>query len=188
MKLLEPLVWVFAKINIHPNLLTSLSLILAIIYFGYIAAGFHKNAPLHLIIYIIASLLDSIDGTVARKLGKTSAWGAFLDSFIDRVCDSIFIFSLYLLNVASIYLVIAEVVGAFLISYARARGESLGIRMEGVGITERSERLILIFVIILIAHLDKSLSTIIFYLLLFLTYVTVIQRVIYIRSKLCKSH
>lgn len=186
-KLLKPLIWIFVKTKVNPNLLTISSLILAFAYIVFITMHLHKDVPFHFILYTIASLLDSIDGAVARELGKTSEWGAFLDSLIDRACDGMFIFSLYLLNVAPIHLVITEVIGAFLISYARARGESLGVQLEGVGITERSERLILIFITIVLVQVDKILSTTTFYLLLFLTYVTVIQRVIYIRNELCKS-
>jgi len=186
-KLLKPLIWVFVKVEVDPNLLTISSLVLAFAYIVFITMRLHNDIPLHFILYVTASLLDSIDGAVARELGKTSEWGAFLDSLIDRACDGIFIFSLYLLNVAPIHLVIAEVIGAFLVSYARARGESLGVQLEGVGITERSERLILIFTTIVLAQIDKFFSIAVFYLLLFLTYVTVIQRVIYIRNELCKS-
>lgn len=187
MKLLKPLVWIFVKTKVNPNLITISSLILTIAYLEFIVMCFHNDIPLHLILYMLASLLDSIDGAVARELGKTSEWGAFLDSLIDRICDGIFIFSLYLLNIAPIHLIIVELIGAFLISYARARGESLGVQLEGVGITERSERLILIFIIIVLAQINKILSIVVFYLLLLLTYVTVAQRVIYIRNELCKS-
>jgi len=183
-KFLEPLIWLFVKINVNPNLLTLSSLVIALMYLVLVTTQSTKAVPLYLSLYIFSALLDSIDGAVARKLGRTSLWGAFLDSLIDRICDGIFIFSLYFFDVAPLYLIVAEIIGAFLVSYSRARGESLGVKLEGIGITERSERLILIFLVILLNQVNKVLSTSMFYLLLLLTYITVLQRVIYIRSKL----
>jgi CDP-diacylglycerol--glycerol-3-phosphate 3-phosphatidyltransferase/CDP-diacylglycerol--inositol 3-phosphatidyltransferase len=94
---------------------------------------------------------DIIDGTMARKLGRTSKYGAFLDSTLDRVGDAAVFGGIALWYAwegdSKVYLCLALaclVLGS-LTSYARARAESLGMEAKG-GIAERSDRLVAILV------------------------------------------
>ena len=75
-------------------------------------------------------------------------------------------------------------VGMFLVSYTRARSESLGLSLSGVGIAERGERVICLIVLLLIYPINSLLSRIIFYVLFALTYVTVVQRIIHVWKNL----
>ncbi|MCL8251055.1 CDP-alcohol phosphatidyltransferase family protein [Aeromicrobium fastidiosum] len=100
---------------------------------------------------------DLIDGYMARKLGKASKWGAFLDSTLDRVGDAAVFGGIMLYYTTSdpeadlgdprmyLYLSLACLVLGNLTSYARARAESLGMTAKG-GIAERSDRLVAILV------------------------------------------
>ncbi len=100
---------------------------------------------------------DIIDGYMARKSGQSSAWGAFLDSTLDRVGDAAIFGGLLLYYTTSdakadlgdprtyLYLSLACLVLGSLTSYARARAESLGMTAKG-GIAERSDRLVAILV------------------------------------------
>ena len=93
-------------------------------------------------------LFDLLDGTIARLSDKGSnAWGALLDSTLDRLTDAVIIGSIlwYLIDVGDrlVPLVLITVVLGFLISYIKARSESLGIPCNG-GLAERSERLIIL--------------------------------------------
>ncbi|HMO12152.1 MAG TPA: CDP-alcohol phosphatidyltransferase family protein [Actinotalea sp.] len=98
----------------------------------------------------VLALGDALDGAVARKAGTTGPWGAFLDSTLDRVADgAIFIgiaayFWVQLggtVRSAGVVAALSSLVLGYLVSYARARAESLGFT-AAVGIAERGERLV----------------------------------------------
>jgi CDP-diacylglycerol--glycerol-3-phosphate 3-phosphatidyltransferase len=138
----------------------------------------------------IFALFDLFDGTVARLSPRgTSKWGAALDSTLDRISDSAILIGglLYVQknnNQLSKYFLIALVSG-FLVSYIRARAESLSIKCDG-GIAERTERLIIILAAY--ALFDLGVTGAIeygIYLLSILSVVTVIQRlaIVYKESK-----
>jgi CDP-diacylglycerol--glycerol-3-phosphate 3-phosphatidyltransferase len=99
----------------------------------------------------ITALFDVLDGTVARRSGRSSTFGAFLDSTLDRLADGFLLGGLavfYATNVPnrSIPLMITALlglIGAFMTSYTRARAESLGIDAK-VGILQRPERIVLL--------------------------------------------
>jgi len=94
---------------------------------------------------------DALDGTMARLSGRTSAWGAFLDSTLDRFGDAAVFGGLLLYATGSgagtqgaralAVLALANLVLGFVVSYARARAEAVGARAD-VGLVERSERLV----------------------------------------------
>lgn len=91
---------------------------------------------------------DSLDGTMARLAGRPSSWGAFLDSTLDRVADAAVFCGLALWyagdgdSAPMVAVALAALVGALLVSYARARAEALGADAS-TGIAERTERLVL---------------------------------------------
>lgn len=91
-------------------------------------------------------LSDSLDGTMARLAGRPSSWGAFLDSTLDRVADAAIFAGIALWfagngdDATMTAVTVAALVGALLVSYARARAESLGAD-GSTGIAERTERL-----------------------------------------------
>lgn len=138
----------------------------------------------------IFALFDLFDGTVARLSAKgSSKWGAALDSTLDRISDSAILIGGYIYvqkNIESLskYFLIALVSG-FLVSYIKARAESLAIKCDG-GVAERTERLI----IILAAYglFDLGISSAIEFgicLLTILSLITVAQRlvIVYKESK-----
>lgn len=95
-------------------------------------------------------LADSVDGTMARLSGRSSRWGAFLDSVLDRVSDAAIVGGLTLWFVAEgstwgVPLSLAALVLGQLVSYTRARAEGLGAQAS-VGLAERAERLIIVLV------------------------------------------
>ncbi|HEC37542.1 hypothetical protein LCGC14_1464640 [marine sediment metagenome] len=98
----------------------------------------------------VAGAFDLFDGEVARRTGKESQAGAFLDSNLDRLSDALFILGLiygglinYLLGYTILFLVI-------MISYTRSRAENEGVNMKGIGFMERADRILfMIFTIII---------------------------------------
>lgn len=127
----------------------------------------------------LGGLFDMLDGMVARTWGRTSRFGAFLDSVLDRYSDAFLFLSIawYLAAQGShtgSFLSLGTLVGAFLISYTRARAEGLGQECH-TGILERPERIILLIFATLTGWIVPVL-----WIMLILTHVTVIQRMYYV--------
>ena len=137
------------------------------------------------------SLLDLLDGTMARMLGTSGPWGAFLDSTLDRISDSAVIFALiyFYLHADGVNAELAVVAGiisllmSLLTSYARAKAESLDAKCT-VGIAERAERNIIIWVALLISGLVTDVTPYALALLAVLSSITVVQRIIFVRKQL----
>src|SRR5206468_7237225 len=99
-------------------------------------------------IFVIGSVLDILDGALARVGGKTTPFGAFLDSTTDRVGEGFMLGAIALVfhrhgDQVALAFTFAAVVGSFLVSYTRARAEALGLKGD-VGIGSRAERVVVI--------------------------------------------
>ena len=99
-------------------------------------------------VFGVGSILDILDGALARASGKGTPFGAFLDSTTDRVGEGLMLGAIALLfarhhEMVAVGLTFAGVVGSFLVSYTRARAEALGLRGD-VGIGSRAERVVVI--------------------------------------------
>ena len=142
---LGPLARFIARLGIHPNTITIAGLILqigvAVVFgLGYLTLGGW--------LLLALSPVDALDGLLARTVGKQSRFGAFLDSTVDRLSDTSLILGLtafYIqqgayLNVA---LLLISLVASMMISYIRARAESLNFSCK-VGLLTRVERLLVI--------------------------------------------
>jgi CDP-diacylglycerol--glycerol-3-phosphate 3-phosphatidyltransferase len=141
-----------------------------------------------LIVFFV--LFDLLDGTIARLSAKGSnAWGALLDSTLDRLTDAVILGSVawYLISEddALVPLVLATIVLGFLISYIKARSESLGIECNG-GLAERTERLIIVLTTTGFAGLGVPyIMGIGFWVLAIASLLTVLQRlrIVYLGAK-----
>ncbi len=136
--------------------------------------------------FVVADLLD---GTMARMSGRSGPWGAFLDSTLDRVADGA-IFGGVVLGLAmsgdtlSAAACLLALVGGGVVSYAKARAESIGVECN-VGIAERAERVILLLVATLLTGLGVPyVLPAAVWILVVLTWVTVGQRILYVRRQL----
>ena len=135
---------------------------------------------------ILSGIFDLIDGVVARKLGKATAFGGFFDSVLDRYSDLfllLFLLIYYLNKGDSVLVILASFVsiGTVLVSYARARAEATKIPCN-IGLMERAERIILLSAGALFGWMELML-----WVLAILTHFTVIQRVYYVWKKLRSS-
>lgn len=133
---------------INPNVLTVLGLIPPVLFFILM----HSENFVAAALVLLLTAIDLLDGVVARANNRVSAFGAFLDSTIDRLADFLIIAGLYVGGLADLYLAAILLVATFLISYTRSRGElaSDGKVKFAVGMVERPERIILIFFITLL--------------------------------------
>ena len=142
------------KIGITANILTILGFLLAMlagtfIVFNYLVLGG--------VFLLISSMFDMLDGAIARASKTTSQFGAFLDSTLDRISEFLIFSSIliyYLINdsnnIIPIILCITSIGTSFLVSYTRARAESLQIKCT-VGIFTRAERIIVLFLGIILS-------------------------------------
>jgi archaetidylinositol phosphate synthase len=141
----------FSKINPSPNFWTGLSLItslLAAAIYGSASVLDHQYSYYFSlgggILLIIAGFFDLVDGSVARLTRKTSKRGSFLDSTYDKVSESVVYIGIAAGTLASPITSMITLALSLLVSYVRARAESLGVTLMGVGIGERAERLLLL--------------------------------------------
>jgi CDP-diacylglycerol--glycerol-3-phosphate 3-phosphatidyltransferase len=174
--------WLLARIvrglaatGIHPNALTLLGLVVNVGAAVLFAGGEFRWAAA---VIFLAGFLDIADGQVARRQGRVSAFGAFFDSTVDRYSDMILYLGL-LIYYAQIgrffYVVLATVamVSSFMVSYSRARAESL-IPTCRVGFMERPERVVLL----IIGSLFNRMAPVL-WVIAVLSTLTVIHRIAY---------
>lgn len=143
--LLKKIVDGMAATGIHPNLLTVFGLLVTAWAAVLFASGRFRWAAA---VVFLAGFFDLADGPVARKQGRVTAFGAFFDSMLDRYSDMILYMGLlvYYATIGRFFYVVLTAVamaGSFMVSYSRARAESL-IPSCRVGFMERPERLVLI--------------------------------------------
>lgn len=131
----------FVKLPISPNMVTILGMAFALGSGYFLAVG---NVPLGAVLFVTSGVLDLVDGYVAKKLDRVTACGSFLDSFSDRISDAAILLGLmvyYLKRAEGAYagLAIVLLLLSFLISYIRAKAESLGIQCKA-GLMARAPR------------------------------------------------
>jgi len=175
---------VLAKTGLSPNAVTALSLVVA--FTGPLVAGLWKSGVLVAIVVLASGIMDFLDGALARATGKTSARGGFLDSFADRASEALFAVSFLLLGFDPV-LVTAFLAMSFLVSYIRARAESLGVKVEGVGIMERAERTIALIAVAALADFNRGIATLIYVAAAALVALTVVERFVYVWKHLSKE-
>jgi phosphatidylglycerophosphate synthase len=167
----RPLTPVAKKFSFNPNILTVAGFVIT----SLAALVIPSNPPVGGLLILLGGLCDMCDGILARVNGRATSFGAFLDSLLDRYSDAFLFISIawYLAakgDHTGAFVSIGTMVGALLVSYARARGEGLGINSH-VGIMERPERIILLIVAALTGWFAPVL-----WVMLVLTHITVVQR------------
>jgi CDP-diacylglycerol--glycerol-3-phosphate 3-phosphatidyltransferase len=141
-------------------------------------------------LFIVGSILDVLDGALARQSNKATPFGAFLDSLSDRVSEGFVLAAIALVfaregdDIAVVFCV-AAVAGSFLVSYARAKAELIGLKGD-IGIGSRAERVAVISSGLILAPLGVPLQWFI-YLLAVTAWLTVLQRILSVRKQLRKE-
>jgi CDP-diacylglycerol--glycerol-3-phosphate 3-phosphatidyltransferase len=178
-----------ARTRVSPDALTFAGVTLCalasvLVYFEY------RNELLFFwlgaVVFVVGSILDILDGALARRSGKGTPFGAFLDSTTDRMSEAFMLGAIALVlmrdgSELGLGLTIAAIVGSFLVSYTRARAEALGLRGD-VGIGSRAERVVVITAGLVLAPwvpLAVPLG-----LLAATAWLTVLQRILHVRSQL----
>jgi CDP-diacylglycerol--glycerol-3-phosphate 3-phosphatidyltransferase len=176
--------------NLTPDALTvsGVSLCIAgavVVYFEYLSSWlFLAGASL----FVVGSVLDILDGALARRRGTGTPFGAFLDSTVDRVGEGFMLGAIGLVLMREdsewgVALTLAAMAGSFLVSYARAKAEMLGLKGD-VGIGSRAERVVVITTGLVLAPLDELVLPGAIALLTATAWITVLQRVLAVRTQL----
>ena len=148
LRAIEPAISFFARHNVSPNAITTVGTLLTIAAGVVYGTGHIMTAGW---LMGVTAFFDVVDGEVARRTGKSTVFGAFYDSTLDRVADGALMAGLtvfYATNPVhhNIYMVVTclvGMIGTFVVSYTRARAESLGIDAK-VGVMQRPERIVLL--------------------------------------------
>jgi len=185
----HPLLTVLERLGVTPNHITIVAFAInvgaavLVVFDHYVAAAS---------VFIGASLLDLVDGSLARRTGSTTPFGSFLDSTLDRLSEgAMFAAIAYRLAIdegvasqqmrgVNVALVVLALLGSVTVSYTRARAESLGVECR-VGLASRFERIFLICTGLYLVGGDLYLDALPYaiYVILALTMFTVIQRVVH---------
>ena len=115
-----------------------------------------------------------VDGQVARVTGKTSKKGEYLDSMFDKISEVAIFLGILIGGYAEPYIVLLAITLSLLVSYARAKSDLINIKLQGIGIGERAERLLVIAVIGIFGFMDYAVIIVII-----IAGITLIQRMIY---------
>jgi archaetidylinositol phosphate synthase len=99
------------------------------------------------VLLLFSGFCDIIDGSVARGTNQTTRKGAFLDSSFDKISEIIIFAGIAYGRLADPFLCLVSLGLSLLVSYTRARAESLGLKLKGIGIGERAERMLIIAII-----------------------------------------
>jgi len=172
------------SIGLTPNQVSAIGIAFAVLSaLAYWKWKFHTPLPILAPLLLLASgFCDAIDGALARIYEEATTFGGFLDSLLDRYADAIIFCGIILGGLCDLSWGLAALMGSLLVSYARARAEAAGVKMETVGIAERAERLVILVIasFLSIAWLEALSWGVV--ILAILTNLTVLQRVIYFRK------
>ena len=170
---LEKIGSVFASTRLSPNFWTTVGFILAVlsaivyglnIEFGLILGG---------ILLLASGFFDVVDGQVARITRKTSEKGSYFDSMFDKIAEVLIFLGILIGNHANPIVVLLAITLSLLVSYARAKSEALNIKMQGIGIGERAERLLIIAIVGMVGFMEYAVIIVVI-----IAAITLIQRMV----------
>ena len=172
--LLDPVVRVLAAVGVSPAMVTTAGLIGSLIAAVLIGRGELMAGG---IVMLVASGLDMFDGALARATGRATPFGAVLDATFDRISEAavlfgVLVYELDLGNREEALLVFAALTGSLLVSYVRAKVESMGGVMSD-GLFTRTERIVLLSAALITGWLRAGL-----WVLAVLTLLTAAQRLL----------
>ncbi len=178
-----------ARTRVTPNALTTAGVTLCLVAAAIVPFESRNKllyAWLGAAVFVLGSVLDILDGALARAGGKTTPFGAFLDSTTDRVGEGAMLAAIGLVlardgNDTAVVFTIVAVAGSFLVPYVRAKAESLGLRGD-VGLGSRAERVVVITAGLVLLPWGGLQWAIV--LLAVTSWVTVLQRILHVRKQL----
>jgi len=174
LRLLDPLVRALAKRKIHPNSLTLAGFVITCMAAVALSKGSLRTGGL---LILLGGLCDTLDGNLARSTDKTTRFGALLDSVMDRYSEFVMFLGIaaYFIILKNDFILVVTFIalcGSIMVSYTRARAESLGFESKA-GMSQRAERIVFLGFGALIHPMVFKLSV---WLVAILANVTALQR------------
>lgn len=154
-KLLKRIARYFAAIGLSPDSITILSLLSAIlagVFFFFSGTGHVQNSTFNLLLLLagifvcLSSILDALDGIMARELGNASKRGDFLDHVIDRYADMLIVCGIIFGGYVSCKIGVIAVIGILFSSYMGTQAQAVGLKRIYGGLLGRADRLLIIIV------------------------------------------
>jgi archaetidylinositol phosphate synthase len=172
---------VFSKLGLSPNQWTLFTIIPTLIALWFLVKERFLAAALF---FLIAAFIDIVDGSVARVTGRVTKLGAYLDTIVDRYVEGIIVFGLLFAGLPDFFIPIYAWIfiyffGSLMTTYAKAAAKEKELVEKEIkgGLMERAERLIVLFIGILLAYFDVFYLTYIIVILAVLSNITVLQRI-----------
>ena len=164
----------FASTGLSPNFWTVVGLGFALLSAIAYGMGIEFGLIIGGVLLLVSGFFDMVDGQVARVTGKTSKVGSYLDSMFDKIAETAIFLGILVGGYAEPYLVLLAITLSLLVSYARAKSDSLNIKLQGIGIGERAERLLAIAIIGIIGYMEPAVIIVVI-----IAGITLIQRMIF---------
>ena len=164
---------IFASTGISPNVWTAVGLVFAFVSSLVYGISLEFSLILGGILLLISGFFDIVDGQVARYTNRISKSRGFLDSIFDKIAEVAIFFGILLGGYSEPYLVILAISLSLLVSYTRAKADTLGIKLQGIGIGERAERLLVIAIVGMIGFMEAAVIIVII-----IAAITLVQRII----------
>ena len=164
----------FAATGLSPNFWTVVGLVIALSSAVVYGMGVEFGLIIGGILLLVSGFFDMVDGQVARVTGKTSKKGEYLDSMFDKISEVAIFLGILVGGYAEPYIVLLAITLSLLVSYARAKSDLINIKLQGIGIGERAERLLVIAIIGIIGFMDYAVIIVII-----IAGITLIQRMIF---------
>ena len=164
----------FAETGLSPNFWTVVGLIIALASAVVYGMGMEFGLIIGGVLLLVSGFFDMVDGQVARVTGKTSKKGEYLDSMFDKISEVAIFLGILVGGYAEPYLVLLAITLSLLVSYARAKSDLINIKLQGIGIGERAERLLVIAIVGIIGFMDYAVVIVVI-----IAGITLIQRMIY---------
>ena len=163
----------FASTGLPANFWTAIGLVFALASALTYGLGIEYGLIIGGVLLLVSGFFDIVDGQVALVKGTTSKKGGYLDSMFDKIAETAIFLGILIGGYVEPYLVLLAITLSLLVSYARAKSDSLNIKLQGVGIGERAERLLVIAVIGIIGFMGIAVLIVVI-----IAAITLIQRMV----------
>ena len=171
----------FASTGFSPNVWTVVGLVFAFGSSLVYGINFEYSLILGGIILLVSGFFDIVDGQVARYTNKITKTGGFLDSVFDKIAEVAIFFGILVGGYAEPYLVFLAITLSLLVSYTRAKADAAQIKLQGIGIGERAERLLVIAIVGMIGFMEIAVIIVVI-----IASITLIQRLVVMSKNIKK--
>lgn len=168
----------FQKSGFTPNSVTTTGFLLTVLASLFYSTGLGMTWLIYgaILALIIGAYLDAIDGAMARRFHLASKIGGILDSVLDRISETALYLGLFIGGLVTGWLALWALSASLMVSYVRARVDVEGVKLKGVGLAERPERLLILLISTILATQSSLSLQIGVGLIAILSSVTVVER------------